>query len=211
MGDARPPEWTPITMEWGGRRGTARPPEWRETQGGGATEWAGESSRLRAPTPPLPRVLPPQIPDGLHCVPLAPASPPGGPASPPRRRSQRRLSVRHSRWPAHPPVALPPLFLVCPVATLSACRRSPTAPPAGIVSSSVSVYDASLLPPLHPSILAPSPVPPLPSSCGPVQPLAPPLALLPLAPAADIARKDEDVCDRTGIQAITRDRKSVIA
>ena len=33
---------------------------------------------------------------------------------------------------------------------------------------------------------------------GPLQPLAPPLAPLPLAPAANIALRDEDVCNQTG-------------
>ena len=40
-----------IPTEWG-RGGGERPPEWQKTPWGGATEWAGGSSRLRAPTPP---------------------------------------------------------------------------------------------------------------------------------------------------------------
>ena len=51
-GAARTLEWPTSPLEWGTRRGSARPPEWRKTRGGPATEWAGESSRHRVPTPP---------------------------------------------------------------------------------------------------------------------------------------------------------------
>ena len=51
MGDARTLECSTSHPEWGTRRGSERPPEWRKTLGGGVTEWAGEPSFLRAPTP----------------------------------------------------------------------------------------------------------------------------------------------------------------
>ena len=38
--------------EWGETMGAVRPLEWRKTPGGAATEWAGESSRLRTTQPP---------------------------------------------------------------------------------------------------------------------------------------------------------------
>ena len=50
-GAMRPPEWPTSLLEWGKRRGAARPPEWRKNHWGPAIEWAGESSRHRAPTP----------------------------------------------------------------------------------------------------------------------------------------------------------------
>ena len=53
--------------------------------------------------------------------------PHGGPASPPRWPSRRGISARRSRQPVHPPVALSPRFLSCPMATSSACRV-PTLP-----------------------------------------------------------------------------------
>ena len=64
--------------------------------------------------------------------------------------------------------------------------------------SSDSASEASPLSPLHPSLLASPSSPLFPTSPGALRPLAPPLALLPPAPAADIAHKDEDVGDRTG-------------
>ena len=51
-GAARPPEWPMSPPEWGVRRGGARPPEWWKIHGGPATEWAGESSCHKTPTPP---------------------------------------------------------------------------------------------------------------------------------------------------------------
>ena len=99
-------------------------------------------------------------------------------------------------------------------ASLSPCqapRRSPLSPslrtwsswplclrPASVVVLSLAFVPRiiSVMPcgPLQASpFRTPSPVTPLPSSHRPLQLLAPPLALLPPAPAADIARKDKDV------------------
>ena len=65
-------------------------------------------------------------------------------------------------------------------------------------SSSVSASDVASLPPLYPSLSASPPSPPLPTSPGPLRPLAPHHALQPPALAADIARRDENVGDQTG-------------
>ena len=78
--------------------------------------------------PPLPRFLLPLFLAGLPCVTFAPASPHGGPASQRRRRLWRGISFRCSRRPVHPPVALPPRFFACQMATPLACCHSLPAP-----------------------------------------------------------------------------------
>ena len=140
---------------------------------------------------PLPRVLLFPIPVSLLFSPLAHASPHGGPASPPCRPSRRGLSGRRSHRPSHPPVALLPL-LCCKPHGDAISRACPNP------SSSVSASDVASLHSLHPSLLAFPPSPPLPTSLGPLQPLAPAHGLLPPAPVADIARKDKDFGNRTG-------------
>ena len=67
-------------------------------------------------------------------------------------------------------------------------------------SSSVSASDVTSLSPLSPLHLSlPAyPSPPLPTSLGFLRPLAHPHEILPPAPAANIARRDEDVGNWTG-------------
>ena len=122
-------------------------------------------------------------------------------------RAPRQLRVS-------PPSAIPEVTFPPPLPPALAPTRSPCAPlsyvphgdaVSGAGSSLPSSDSASdvlsllLLSPLHPSLLSP-PAPPLPTSLVALQPLAPAHALLPPAPApaADIARRDEDVGDWTG-------------
>ena len=99
-----------------------------------------------------------------------------------------------------PPSLLPALTSTCsPLAPLS-CVPHGDALSVSYPQPSSSVYasDVASLPPLHPSLLASPPSLLLPTFLGPLQLLAPPLALLPPAPAANISLKDKDVGYRKG-------------
>ena len=100
------------------------------------------------------------------------------------------------------PLPLPPALAptLSPLAPLSCATNGDAINRAGYFSfSSDSAFDvASLLQlsPLHPEL--PPPAHPLPTSLVDLQPLALAHAPLPLASAADIAHRDEDVGNRMG-------------
>ena len=91
----------------------------RVHSGGLAAPFISRTPEVTAPTfsrrPPFP--------------PLASASPHGGLAFPPRQWPWRGLSCCPSSRPMCTPVALPPRFLTCPMATPSACLCYPPSPP----------------------------------------------------------------------------------
>ena len=103
-----------------------RPPSSSPTPG---DSWATPKALQPPLSPGTPEVSPPVFTAGLRFFLLAPASPHGGPALPPCWRLRRWLSRCCSNRPSFPPVLLPRRFLVCPMTTLSACFRSPLAPP----------------------------------------------------------------------------------
>ena len=126
-GDSTPPP-TPWWPPWGflplrrPRGPPPCPPLWGNH---------GPLRRPRSPCrcPALPRFCCPYFPSGVLFSLLAPASPHGGPALPPRWRPWRVLSQCRSRRPSHPPVLFLRRFLACHMATLSAVLFSPPPPP----------------------------------------------------------------------------------
>ena len=120
----------------------------------------------------------------LRRIPLAPAAHPLLVSSlspwPSLRRSPLSPSLLTFDFFPRQPSSVSSVVLPCAVFFLHPFSASPRGRPA---ASPFLPPSQALLPP---------------SSGGPLQPLAPPLALLPPAPAADIAHKYKDVGDQTG-------------
>ena len=161
----------------------------------------GSRGPLRRPPvphspPPLTRVLLPPNTAGLRCFPFAPPLPQSGPAPCLVGCCTGGLSGCRSRRPSHPLISLLPRFVACPMVTPSESRiLTPDLPRASRFPPSLCLMRCRSPHPIPGS--HPPPVSLLPSSCMPLRPLAPPLVILPLVPASDIAHKDKDVRDRT--------------
>ena len=152
----------------------SRTPEFPPTPQG-----SSPSHPLRPPSPP-PFLFPA----------LALSTPHGGSASPSSWPLRRCLSRRCSRRPLHPPVTLSPRSLVFPIATPSS-GSGPLCPP-------LSPHPMLCCSPHSPCSTSRFRPPLLPTYLGALRPLTLPNALLPPAPAANIARRDKYVGNRMG-------------
>ena len=102
-----------------------------------------------------------------------------------------------SPWPSLQRSPLSLSILTCFLWT----RHPRSSSSAGVTHLVVVLNPVSASPPVLPHVSPfqpPSPILLHPYFCRPLRPLAPPFALLPPAPAADIVRRDKDVGDWTG-------------